>query len=60
MPIDFDPAPDGNIRLVNGEAVVAKGGNDAQATLEGMVDGDTFVSHFATCPYAARHRKRED
>jgi hypothetical protein len=48
MPLDVEPVEGGNIQLVDGIAhVVGKG---AQGEL-------LYLSHFATCSSAARHRK---
>lgn len=53
MPIDGDPAPDGNVVLRGGKAVVL--GPEMLAELPANVP--RFKSHFATCPNAAQHRK---
>jgi hypothetical protein len=56
MPLDYDPVPDGNLRLeppTNGKPprvyVVPASYRTAGEQL--------FVSHFATCVYADQHRK---
>jgi hypothetical protein len=65
MPIDLDATPDGNLEIV-GETrrddesptpvvrVLKKGEGD---TLPGLDPPPRYRSHFATCPFAARHRK---
>lgn len=54
MPVDVEPRADGNLSLTEAEpipqVVVIKAGQD--------VDGPRYVSHFVTCPNAARHRSR--
>ena len=58
MPLDPEPTPEGNIQLciVGGEeiAAVLGAGDRAAAQLEQI---PLYVSHFATCPNAAEHRK---
>jgi hypothetical protein len=57
MPLDYDPVEDGNLRLdppTNGETprvtiVPAK---------YRVAGEELYKSHFATCVYADRHRKR--
>lgn len=59
MPIDVDPAENGNVQLFNAEgkihAKVLCGENLRMARLAGAV---LHLSHFATCPAAASFRKR--
>ncbi|MEX5711893.1 DNA adenine methylase [Parafrankia sp. FMc6] len=53
MPIDADPAPDGNI-------TVHRDGGQAVATVHANgepLEGPRWTSHFATCAQAAQHRK---
>lgn len=57
MPLDLDPRDDGNI------TVAPQPGGFDRATVwgnsrEGMPPGPRYVSHFATCSAAARHRRR--
>lgn len=58
MPLDVEPSADGNVQLcmVGGEevATVLGAGDRAAAQLEQI---PLYVSHFATCPFAAQHRK---
>ena len=58
MPVDRDPVDGGNIDLVHsGDASgtpTAHVLSESQPTLYG---GDRYVSHFATCPNAAEHRR---
>jgi hypothetical protein len=52
IPIDVDPAADGNIVLRDGIAVVLSAKAAAQAP-----ERTRYKAHFATCPNAAQHRK---
>jgi hypothetical protein len=53
MPLDAEPAEDGNIWLVDGMAHVHNG-----SLFEEMLpEGPRYKSHFASCPNAAQHRK---
>jgi hypothetical protein len=69
MPVDQEPAPDGNLvlclcgpgrlcirdgsRLITNHAHVA-------STIEGpLMNGEFHLSHFVTCPSAASHRRRK-
>ena len=58
IPLDPNPADDGNVRLgwVGGEelALVLAAGELEAA----RVDGPLYRSHFASCPNAAAHRSR--
>jgi len=54
MPLDPDPAPDGNVVLVDGKAHVMSG-----ELFDPVLEGSRYKSHFATCPNAAKHRKRK-
>jgi len=54
MPVDADPVENGNIALVEGENVVTSTVVEP-ARVPGVL---LYVSHFATCPNAAQHRKR--
>ena len=55
MPLDLEPVPGGNIVLKDGLAHVLKGD-----LFEGMIDeGPRYVSHFVTCPEAAKHRRKK-
>lgn len=49
IPIDAEPAPDGNIALINGVAHV-----DSLFLKSAQMH---YKSHFATCPNASQHRK---
>lgn len=59
MPLDLEPAAAGAWRLV---AARTPGG--APRAMHVIVEhrerlaGELYTSHFATCPYADRHRKR--
>lgn len=62
IPLDPEPAPNGNVRVAPSRAVpgelfasVLAGDKLAVARAEGE---DLYLSHFATCPHANRHRKR--
>lgn len=53
MPLDAEPAVDGNICLEDGVAhYVPRHDNDSKA-------GPYFKSHFATCPQRKQWRKKE-
>jgi hypothetical protein len=51
MPLDATPNPDGNVVIRNGMAVVLK-----LPEME-TEKGRRFMPHWATCEYAAQHRK---
>ena len=55
MPINVEPAPHGNLLLAAGESpprvsVISKNGR--------LPDMKLYVSHFSTCRFAKRHRRR--
>lgn len=55
MPIDRVPVVDGNVAILDGKAHVIKGD-----LFEPMIeDGPRYKSHFATCPDAQKHRKKD-
>lgn len=51
MPLDPEPVPHGNVRLVDGVAHVLSRG----AAWDGVEP--RYRSHFATCPNATLHRR---
>lgn len=51
MPIDPHPSDDGNMVLRSGVAYVVKP--------DEAPDEARWISHFATCPNAKRHRRRQ-
>lgn len=54
MPLDKDPNPEGNIEIDDDSFIVV-------LTAEAKAQPATrprYTSHFATCPNAAKHRKR--
>lgn len=53
MPLDAEPVRDGNIILVDGKAHVMRGD-----LFEDMLEGPRYVSHHATCPQSAQHRRK--
>jgi hypothetical protein len=58
MPLDPEPRPDGNIvlrRLAFEGPLIA---HYLAAGEEPAADEERYVSHFATCPNAAAHRKQ--
>jgi len=55
MPVDPAPATDGNVAIDDGIATVLSDDAIVVARLHGRV---LWLSHFATCPDAARHRRR--
>lgn len=61
-PIDRDPVAGGNVRLLEPRV---PGGPPVSAVVGAGIDlfddtddGTRHVSHFATCPHAAEHRRR--
>lgn len=58
MPLDLEPSPTGNVQLglVGGEEIaIVVGPADAVAA---QASGEQlYLSHFATCPNAAQHRR---
>ena len=54
MPVDADPSPKGNVRLREGGCQVLAGEALEQARAAGE---RLYLSHFASCEFAARHRK---
>lgn len=53
MPVDAQPVDMGNVRIVEGPA-----GYLAIVTVPAMIpEGERYISHFATCPYAREARK---
>lgn len=54
MPIDKNPADDGNLVIVEGEARVLTTGERLREQKAGTT---RFKSHFATCPNASSHRR---
>lgn len=54
MPLDPEPAEDGNIVIINGVAHTLRGD-----LFEEKHDGPRYKSHFATCEFAAKHRKKK-
>jgi hypothetical protein len=52
IPLDPEPAANGSIRLRAGVAIVVP-----EAERQAFA-GELYLSHFATCPDAARHRRR--
>ena len=57
MPINADPDPRGNIDI-NLDARKAEVLTEAQATAARMRGQPLYLSHFATCPYGKKHRRR--
>lgn len=56
MPVDPVPVPDGNVTLsVIAGVVYAEVHGDGSTIPAGTA---SYVSHFSTCPEAARHRRR--
>lgn len=52
MPVDAEPAENGNLDISSGKAVVIKPGE----YLPGI---PLYTSHFATCPHSAQHRSKK-
>lgn len=61
MPLDPEPKPDGNIALIEpvivGEAPLAIVIRPSQLEAARRLNAHLYRSHFASCPYAARHRR---
>jgi hypothetical protein len=53
-PIDAEPNPTGGIALVDGKP---RFGGNALRYFEEYPDAPRYISHFATCPDAAKHRR---
>jgi len=53
MPIDAETHPAGNLAVIDGTYVIVRECNHPE-----MFPGGLRRSHFATCPAAAKHRKR--
>ena len=51
IPLDPAPAANGSIRLRAGVAIVVPEADRAELA------GELYLSHFATCPDAAQHRR---
>lgn len=60
MPIDPEPAPKGNLVIVNGVATVVTKENEAELSTDPLTRErrPRYVSHFTTCPDAHRYRRR--
>lgn len=52
MPLDAAPVDNGNMQVVDGVAIIVGD------LLSPGDDGPRYVSHFATCPNSAAHRRR--
>jgi len=58
IPIDAEPVPNGNIQLgYVGGYMVAIVVNADDALAAQAAGEELYLSHFATCPNASRHRK---
>jgi hypothetical protein len=59
MPVDLDPHPEGNVRLVDrpGTAPSAVVLRVEDLTRSRALGEHLYRSHFVTCPNAARHRR---
>ncbi len=60
MPLDVEPAPDGNVRVafVGGLEVGLVLADPAELAAA-RIDGPLYLSHFATCPDAGRWRRKD-
>jgi hypothetical protein len=54
IPLDPQPTLDGNVEIVEGEAVVLAGVHLDAARRAGA---QLYTSHFATCPHASEFRR---
>lgn len=55
MPLDEAPRRDGTVEVTGNAARVL---SPIEAAIQKGAEGTLFVSHFATCPHAATHRKK--
>jgi hypothetical protein len=59
IPLDLEPAADGNLRLVGARF---KGGTPRALVVapanRAALAGELYKTHFVTCPYAEQHRQR--
>jgi hypothetical protein len=58
MPLDADPSPEGTIALHSDGVQAAVLSRKDLTFLNAEERERLYVSHFATCPNAARHRRR--
>jgi hypothetical protein len=60
LPLDRDPAPDGNVRLA---AAQVRGGTPRAVVVAAEkrpdLAGELYVPHWATCKFADQHRKEK-
>jgi hypothetical protein len=56
MPLDLEPSPAGTVALVDDEHAETLSRDAAE--LEREAGRELYVSHFATCPNSAQHRRR--
>lgn len=54
MPLDAEPNPKGNVVIKDGLAHTLNG-----SLFEPMLDGERYMPHHATCPHAAKYRKKK-
>lgn len=59
MPCDAKPIPYREV-FSNGMKLVTESGEVVQGCFEGTSDKTGYVSHFATCPNANRHRRKNE
>ena len=62
MPVNEQPAPNGNVALIVRDGVkiavvLDRSGRAPTADLQPSPDAPRYISHFATCPGAAGFRK---
>ena len=56
--LDAEPVEGGNVILLDGKARVIP--TDLfEESLTGPLPAERYLSHFATCPQASKHRKRK-
>lgn len=58
MPIDPTPSPGGNVVLREDHLAAVLAGDVLDAAR--AADVPTYLSHFATCPHAAKYRDRKE
>ncbi len=60
MPLDREPAADGNVRIARGgKAHVFRDAGAAREAEQAGLYPDLYRSHMVTCPQASAHRRRE-
>jgi hypothetical protein len=58
IPLDVEPSPKGNIILKGGLAHYITAATRAERA-DGEAVPEVYLTHFATCPFAGTHRRKE-